>query len=162
MAVTEYPFMANGNISASRFVKIDSTADFKVIQCSASTDRAIGVSTDATKYPQVDSGFGSGANAYVAEAGDRFRVYCPGEICLLEVVNSGTVPAPAISPGDLLIPDTNGRGIKWTTNASGGTSGGALHGYVSQIGAIALEAPSSGLAVAVIRVMVTNYANVNQ
>lgn len=155
MANLASTWRARGNINPSRFVKIDTASDFGVLQCGAG-ERTIGIVPDGTKYPVVDAGFGSGASTVHAESGDPVRVYTSGEECLLEVNNAGTGAAPAISPGDFLISDANGRGIKWTTNNG---SGGQTADTPSFIGAVALEAPSSGLSVAVIRVMVAYFSH---
>jgi len=155
MANTASTFQAKGNINPSRFVKIHTSSDFGVVQSGAG-ERTFGIVGDSTKYPQVASGFGSGANAYHAESGDPVRVYAQGEECLLEVNNAGTGAAPAISPGDFLISDENGRGIKWTTNNG---SGGQTADTPSYVGAVALEAPTSSASVAVIRVMVAYFSH---
>lgn len=51
MADTSPSFIANGNIYPSRFVKLDSTANFRVLQCSNPSDRILGVSQPGTYAP---------------------------------------------------------------------------------------------------------------
>lgn len=151
MPLVNPAFRAGGDISPSRFVAISSAADFTVVAAGASTTvRPFGISQDGSKFPQTNDGWGSGASTVAAETGDQLTVFGLGEVCLLDVDNSGTLAAPAISPGDYLISKADGQGVKWTTNGTGGSTADAP----SLIGAIALEAPIAGVGSSLIRVQV--------
>jgi len=95
---------ASGNIVMCRFVKLDSTADGKGLQCGAG-DPITGVSQKGSRripYGGLDDG-------YCAIAGEDFEVYEEGELTYLEL--GGTV-----SPGDRLKSDSVGRGVTTTTD----------------------------------------------
>lgn len=111
--------VANGSIVMSRFVKLDTTADGKVLQCGAG-DKIFGVSqagSRRTPYSSLDDG-------YAAIAGEDLSITGPPDQCLLEL--GGTV-----SPGDRLKADTDGKGVATTTDHD-------------EWGAIALVAGTSG------------------
>lgn len=97
-------FMANGNIRPSRFVKQDTTANFKVLEADAN-ERTIGVSNEATREAPI-----SGSSTYAAIAGQELGVYGPGDECYLEIGSGGCVA------GDLLTPDADGKGVINTTD----------------------------------------------
>jgi hypothetical protein len=114
-------FKAGGNITPSRFVIVDTSADRQVVQASSATAAGIiGVSqmgTRRTPYSLLDDG-------YCAIATEDVEVFCTGSEPLLEL--GGTV-----ATGDRLTADSNGKGITTTTDAN-------------EWGAIALEAGVSG------------------
>lgn len=111
--------VANGTILPSRFVKLDTTANGKVLAAGAS-DVPWGISqpgTRRTPYGALDDG-----NAAIA--GDNLNIYGLGEtMVLLELGGTVTV-------GDFLKPSTNGVGI--TASADGDIYGAkALRSGVS-------------------------------
>lgn len=117
MPSANFGWVANGNITPSRFVKVDTSAEGRVIQCTATTDFPIGVSQAGTRrapYSSLNDGF-------AAIAGEGVRVFQLGEVCPIEA-------GAAITRGDRLSPDTSGRGI---------TAGAAV-----KSGGIALESAS--------------------
>jgi hypothetical protein len=114
-----FSMKANGNIAPSRFVKLDTSADNKVLQAGAG-GIVFGVSqagTRRTPYNGLDDG-------YAAIAGEDLEVFGQSEVCLLEL--GGTV-----SPGDRLKSDADGKGVATTTN-------------LDEYGAIARVAGTSG------------------
>jgi hypothetical protein len=124
--VGSYSKVANGNVSPARFVYLDSSADGKVLQASAATQKLFGISQAGTRrapYSGLDDG-------YAAIAGENLQVYGLGEQCMLEL--AGTV-----APGDRLTATSGGKGIKTTTN-------------LDEYGAIAQAAGSSGQLVPVL------------
>ena len=96
-------FVADGNITPSRFVK-PSTASNKVVIAGAG-DATVGIAQEGTRntpYASLDDG-------YAAIAGENVRVYIDNEVCYLE---SGA----AITFGALLKSDSVGRGTPVTAN----------------------------------------------
>lgn len=129
-------FMANGNIKASRFVKVDTTVNNAVLQ--ASTNQAvIGISQEGTKYPPASDQ----TNVYAAEQYDNIEVYADGvDECLLCLGTGGAYA------GARLVSDSDGCGtIAATTGAT-----------AQNIGAIAMQ---SGLSGELIRVKVFKQDN---
>ncbi len=116
-------FIANGNISVSTFVKIDTTQAMpSVIQAAVNTDLLIGVSkesTDSTPIPQQGT-------QYAAQAGENCHVYQVGQSCLLAIGSGGC------TSGDMLTSDGSGNGV---TTASGAGK---------RVGAIAMMTALSG------------------
>lgn len=112
--------VAAGNITPSRFVKLDTSADGKVSQCGAG-EQTFGVSQEGTRKAPL-SGWDDG---YAAIAGENVRVYSAPEdvYCFLEV-------AGVTSPGDKLKSDGSGLGAV-TTSAN------------DHIGAVAEEAATA-------------------
>jgi hypothetical protein len=88
-------YVANGNISPSRFVKMVAGSDYKVEQAAAATDVPVGVSGTYTQT--FDS-------TYHATAGKTCRVYGKGEFPLLEL-------GGIVSAGDFLVADSDGKGV---------------------------------------------------
>ena len=128
-------FHANGNISPARFVRMDTTTpdNMSVLQAGANAG-IIGVSTVAGREAPIPAV----STMYAAQAGDQINVHGLNEFCLLEA--GGTVAC-----GDELIADSDGKGV---ARATSGTT-------IQMVGAIALEAGSSGN---LIRVQVCRYA----
>lgn len=120
-------FLANGNISPSRFVKQDTGAseDFMVIQTTAATDHIIGVAQDGTKQPPGVTG----SDAFAAHALEAIQVYGPGDVCLLKIGSGGC------TRGDYLKSDGSGQGI---------TCAFTLGANTIFTGAIALETANNG------------------
>lgn len=118
-------FLAKGNISPCRFVKVAS-ADFGVTQCAAGTDKPIGVSQIGTRNAPgtaADDGF-------AAIDGEGLKVFTEGDECLLEAGSGGW------TRGDYLKSDGSGKGVPLTL-AEPGTA-------VNFMGAEALESVSAG------------------
>jgi len=107
-------FVANGNISPSRLVKIDPTAPGKVLQCSAASDVAVGVCQAGTHNASVAT-FDDG---YAAVAGLNVNVFTVGDLC--QVQSGGTITA-----GDRLTSDSSGRAVT-------ASSGNYTVGYAEQ------------------------------
>lgn len=112
--------VANGNITPSRFVKLDASVDGKVLICGAG-EQIYGVSQEGTRRAPL-SGWDDG---YAAVAGENVRVYASPEDkdCFLEVDGTTAV-------GDKLKSGALGIGVV-TTSAD------------DTIGAIAEEAGSA-------------------
>lgn len=125
MAATQpKAMMANGTIVRCRFVKMDPTANHKVIQCAVTNDVMIGVAGDeARTAPTSDVGI---SPYQVAQAGEMVNVHPNTGECLLEC--SGGWKA-----GDRLTSTSSGLGI---TNPKTGAP--------PHIGAIALTAANDG------------------
>ena len=102
-------FVANGNITPSRFVKIDTTytQGNRIIQCTATTDLPIGISQPGSIYAAGTPAYTG--NAYAAVAGDDCMVFQPTETAKLELGGTVTV-------GAYLQTDTSGRGVAQTSN----------------------------------------------
>lgn len=112
--------VANGNIAPARFVKIDTTADGKVLQCGAG-DQVYGVSqpgTRRTPYGSLDDGF-------AAIAGENLQIYGLGEKEIMLELGG------AVTRGDRLKADANGKGVT-TTSAN------------DEVGAVAMASGASG------------------
>jgi len=97
--------VANGNIAPSRIVKLDTTADGRVLQAAAATDKPYGISQPGTRntpYGTLDDG-----NAAVA--GENLMVYVSNaKDVLLEAGGPVTI-------GDALTSDASGRGVTTVT-----------------------------------------------
>ena len=79
-------FCAGGNIGPSKFVKLSTAADNKVLQAGAG-EMPIGVSQRGTRnapYSSLDDG-------YAAISGENLQVHGPGELAVVEC--GGTVTA---------------------------------------------------------------------
>lgn len=127
-------FVANGNISPSRFVSLDSGTPkaFAVIQATANS-KIVGVAQIGGREPPL----ASVSTIYAGQAGDTIKVNAPGDVCLVEC--GGTVAVD-----DELIADSNGKAV---ARAASGTTN-------QNVGGIALEAGSSG---SFIHILVTRY-----
>lgn len=117
MATTK---MANGNIAPSRFVKQDTTAEGKVLQC-GNTEKMFGISHEGKRNPPL-TGLDDG---YAAIAGEGLPVYCwhDTDECWLEL--GGTVAVD-----DRLGSDASGMGVT-TTSDNAWVGAVALQGGVS-------------------------------
>jgi hypothetical protein len=102
-------FVANGNINPSRFVKIDTTADGKVLICAAASDPIIGISQKGVHNTPLTIGGQSLDDGYAATAGQNLVVYIPPDRTDIEV-------GAAVTRGDRLISDGSGRGITTTVD----------------------------------------------
>lgn len=100
-----YTKVANGTIRPSRFVKLDTTADGKVLEADAG-DQIYGISQPGTRntpYSDLDDG-----NA--AKTGETLKIFGPPEKgVLLEL--GGTV-----TRGQLLKSDADGKGVNAGTD----------------------------------------------
>lgn len=91
-------FISNGNIRPSRFVKLDQTAAFHVLEADAD-EEVIGISDEGSRgAPGVGS-----ANAAIA--GDPIKVYQETDVCLLELGSGGC------DEDDTLKSDADGKGV---------------------------------------------------
>lgn len=112
-------FKANGNITPSRFCRLDTSADGKVVQSGAG-EKCYGVSQEGTRNPP----YGALDDGYRAIADENIMLYTENDICWLEAGGTWAV-------GDRLKADASGKGVATTTEND-------------EIGALALEAASSG------------------
>jgi hypothetical protein len=127
MAARTPRYYAGGTINVASFVKIDTTSgnNFYVVQCTATTDKIVGI---AQQGPYTPPGV-TGSVASAATSGQPVTVYGVGEETLLRI--TGTV-----TQGDLLKTDGSGYGL----SASVTDTGSAL----AWVGAFALEAGITG------------------
>lgn len=94
---------ANGTIIRCRAVKLDPTANHKVIQCAAINDTPFGIAGDeARTAPTPDVGI---SPYQVAQAGEPLDVHPNTSECLLEIGTGG------VKAGDRLTTDVNGAGV---------------------------------------------------
>lgn len=100
-----YTKVANGNIKPSRFVTLDATADFKVLQAGVGST-PYGVCRPETRR-QALAGWDDG---FAAIAGEQLNIYGPGDPGILLVAGA------AFSAGDYLKPDSDGRGVVAATD----------------------------------------------
>jgi hypothetical protein len=107
-------FIANGNIVASTFVKLDASQTMpSVIQAAANSDKLIGVSkesTDACPTPTLSG------TQYAAVQGENCHVYQVGEYCMIMTGAGG------LTQNDFVTSDGSGNGI----TASAGQIYGAI------------------------------------
>jgi len=115
-------YVAGGTIRPSRFVKIDTSADDRVVEATAN-DALAGVAQVGTNRVPL-SDLVSTSNAAIA--GEQLKVYGEGDFCHLEA-------GAAIANGELLKSDSVGRGVPALT--TGTTS--------QNVGARALETASA-------------------
>jgi hypothetical protein len=117
--------MANGTIIRCRFVKLDPTANHKVIQCNVVNDLPFGIAGDeARTAPTPDVGI---TPYQVAQAGEPIDVHPNTSECTLEC------GATAWVAGNRLTSDANGAGVP-----------NPKTGAPPHIGAIALTAAATG------------------
>lgn len=95
-------YVASGAISPCRFVAGVPGSAAYAFQAVATSSQVIGVSQDGPYYAPGMIGF-SGANP-AAPDGVSFRVYAPGEECLLEL-------GGLVSANTFLGSDSSGRGV---------------------------------------------------
>jgi hypothetical protein len=96
--------MANGTIIRCRAVKLDPTANHKVIQCAAINDLAFGIAGDeARTAPTPDVGI---TPYQVAQVGEMVDVHPNTGECTLEIGTGGVLA------NDRLTTDVNGAGVK--------------------------------------------------
>lgn len=101
-----YSRVANGNIKPYRFVKQDTTAVGRVLQCTGNTDSIFGVSQEGTHLLPGDLGIDDG---FAAVAGENLNVYGPPAKDIILCIG-GTV-----TQGDRLTSEADGRGVSTTT-----------------------------------------------
>lgn len=119
MSLERTRLIAKGDITPSRFVKLDATAgvDFGVLQAAAATDRIFGVSqVGSRKFP---SSTGSADDALAAKNNETLEIFQDGNECPLEI-------GAAVVPGDYLKSDASGRGIPMTFSENVATFYGAV------------------------------------
>lgn len=113
-------FRDSGNILPSYFVIVDpaETIGYCKVAASASVDAdnwPLGVSQEGTK----DAPGTTGASAYAATDEDPIDVYGQGDVCLLTIGSGGC------TAGQLLKPDSTGKGIIIDTSSGGAQFYGA-------------------------------------
>lgn len=131
MSLKSASLVAGGNINPCRFLKMDSS-NHQVIQAAAATDVPIAISQEAQRTAPI-----TGASDVVAASGESVPAYFEGDVCRLQIGSGGC------SPGTLLVPDSDGKGV-----AAAG-SGTALQ----CVGAIALETASENEFALVVKVL---------
>lgn len=120
-------FIARGNITMSRFVKLDTATDNGVLQA-GTNERVFGIASEAGRESPIPAL----STMYAAQDGDNLHVYGPGQNCLLELGDT-------VAAGDLLKSDTDGKGVPAAT--SGATA--------QEVGALALQAGAAGAKIRV-------------
>ncbi len=103
--------IANGNIKPYRLVKLDTTTEGRVLQCSTG-DKPWGVSQMGTHLMALNDGIFTVNDGYAAIQNEPINIFGPGEeegqlISLLIGIGGCTID-------DYLGPDTDGRGITIT------------------------------------------------
>lgn len=118
-------FVASGNISPARFVKI--SGEFSVAQCTDGTasagDAVIGVSQEGSLAPPgIAEALGGSQTYYAATSGKTLKVFGLGDVCVVEA-------GASITAGNLVKSDANGKAVP---GSSGDNSGGvALQSVVA-------------------------------
>jgi len=139
MATQPKSMMANGTIVFSRFVKLDPTANHKVIQCAAVNDFIFGIAGDeARTAPTPDVGI---TPYQAAQVGEPVDVHPNTGECLLAIGTGGC------KAGDRLTSDSTGQGV---TNPR--------TGHPPHIGAIALTAANAS-ELALVQVCIFDTSN---
>ena len=102
---SSYSKVANGNISPCRFVKLDATAEGRVLQAGAG-ESAYGISQAQNHNIALSgAGFTQTDDGFAAIAGEMLNIWGPGDPnVMLECGATVTV-------GDALKSDASGRGI---------------------------------------------------
>src|ERR1700693_1900180 len=113
-----YSKVANGTITPSTLVKLDTTADGKVIQCTGS-DTPYGISQPGTRQPPY-SGLDDGNAALI---GETLMIYGPP---MKDVLLQLGAASGAVTSGIRLKPDSSGLGIP--TSADGDIFGAISDG----------------------------------
>lgn len=106
MPNTSPSFIAKGDIRPCRFVKIDTSNDFGVLEADANED-GIGISQEGTKQAPIP-----GASTLAAADGENIQVYGPGEVCLLQLGSGGA------TRGGNLKSDADGKGVAVATTGT--------------------------------------------
>lgn len=116
--------VANGNVAPSRFVKLDATAEGRVLQCGAG-ENIFAISQPQTRRIALSGAISGTDDGFAAVAGEMLNLIGPGDDeALLEL--GGTV-----AHGDFLKSDANGKGVTAGTDKD-------------NVGAQALSAGTSG------------------
>lgn len=102
------PFLkAGGDIYPCRFVKLSAAADHTGLQA-GDNEASIGVSMEGSNYPPLSDLV---STTKAAEDGEYFRLFGDGDQCLLEI-------GLAVTRGQRLKPDANGRGVPVATTGT--------------------------------------------
>ena len=120
MSNTPPKLLAKGTIRVSRFVVIDSSNDNAGLE-SAANGKIIGIASEADENAPIPGATQGNA----ATTGRAFRMYGDGDICQL-------IAGAAVTRGDLLESDSQGRGVNITVGT----------GQARYVGAQALESAS--------------------
>jgi hypothetical protein len=131
VALTNLGLILNGPVQPMRFLVMDTTRDYAVIQATGATVMLLGISQQGTKIaPNLIEGLvgyiASSATIvnYAGIAGDSIEIFHAGDICRLVAGTGGW------TPGALLTSDANGAGVVATTG--------------NHVGALAMSACSVG------------------
>lgn len=102
--------VAGGNIAPSRFVKLSTTAEGRVLQCGAG-EAIYGISQPSVHNIALSGGgFTTPDDGYAAVAGEMLNIYGPGDdTVMLELGGTVTV-------GDYLKSDADGKGVNAGTD----------------------------------------------
>lgn len=99
---------AAGTINTSRFVVASTTHPNAAVQATDGTKLVLGISTNASRR-HPDPGFTQTQIDEAALQGETIGIHPPGTVGVDLLCNA------AWNPGDLLMPDANGKGIVATT-----------------------------------------------
>lgn len=99
---------AGATIYTARFVKASTSHANAAIQADDGDELVLGISTNASRlHPSPD--FTDAAVLEAAQAGENIAIHPPGQVSV------DLTCAFAWSPGDLLMPDADGKGVVATT-----------------------------------------------
>ena len=99
---------ATATINVCRFVKADTSHPNGAKQCDDGDELPLGISSNASRL-RPDPDFTSTQVLEAAQAGEPIAIHPPGNVSV------DLACAFAWSPGDLLMPDADGKGIVATT-----------------------------------------------
>lgn len=99
---------AAGTVNVARFIRPDTTHPNAAVQAAAGTIPVLGISTNAGRV-RPDPDFTDAQVLEAAQTGENIGYFPPG------CTGVDLTCAFAWSPGDLLMPDANGKGIVATT-----------------------------------------------
>ena len=100
-------YVAGGNIYPCRFITQSAEAPFTVTQATAAATIIVGIAAEGTTVVPID-GYTDATSVYAATPGLPVPYWGEHDECLLEV-------AETVSPGDLLSPDADGKGVVSST-----------------------------------------------
>lgn len=123
MGNTPPNLIARGTIRPCRFVTLDASNDFSVVESDANS-QIIGISQEGSNYPPLND---LNLTDVAADSGDPIQIYGDGDTCLLQIGGN-------VTRGNRLKSDADGQGV---AIASTGTT-------IQQIGAVALQSGTSG------------------
>jgi hypothetical protein len=101
--------LCNGNVTISSFVKVDATSQQHVILCAATTDAAIGISSEAAYLPPIPQQ--TGVQYAGTTTSPPIKIYGVGCDNILLITGTGGFTA-----NDPIMSDANGAGVTATAN----------------------------------------------